>query len=294
MAAWRGLTTCTVIAAGLIAAFLLLRHQNPTDHRGRVPLTSIGGEVIFLDAPAITRRGPPQVVIVRLAGPGELVPFHFRQQALAWPKTIEGWAEVLRAPVIFNAGQFDEHFAHLGWLKGDGVWLSRRRQPLWFGLLVSGPKRAGSWARLIDLQDMPTAVVDGYAHAIQSMMLVDQHAQPRVRRSDRTACRTVVAEDRHGRILIIVTQGAVTLMDLAQWLPRSGLEVVRAMNLDGGVESQLIIDTPELHFVFYGQYGTDTTMLRGEAGALVRHELPAVVALRPQLSSVGHAQRPSE
>jgi len=55
---------------------------------------------------------------------------------------------------------------------------------------------------------------------------------------------------------------------------------VRAMNLDGGIESQLAIHTPELELAVYGQYGTGTTVF-GSGGGQIRYPLPAVVAVRP-------------
>src|SRR5262249_28072720 len=145
---------------------------------------------------------------------------------------------------------------------------------LWMGLLVSGPMDPqGPWGRIVDLEQTDANVVQHYKNVVQSMMLVDEGARVRVRTSDLAACRTVVAEDRRGRLLIIATEGAITLHDMAAWLPNSGLGVVRAMNLDGGIESQLAISTPELTLTLYGQYGTESTVF--EARQMVRYPLPA-------------------
>jgi len=65
------------------------------------------------------------------------------------------------------------------------------------------------------------------------MMLVDDHGRVRVRDTEKAACRTAIAQDRDGRMLVLVTEGAVTLADLARYLAKSDLHIARAMNLDG-------------------------------------------------------------
>ena len=242
-------------------------------------LSSLGADVFFLNVPEIVRRGPPRLVVVRFEQPVELVPHHYSAENLSGPKVVEEWAQLLGAPVVFNAGQFDENFQYMGWLKARGTWLSEQRKPAWMGLLVSTPMQGGPWAQIVDLQNSDPNVAERYFNVVQSMMLVDEGARVRVRQSGLAACRTLVAEDQQGRILVIATEGATTLHDLASWLPTSGLGIVRAMNLDGGIESQLAINTPDLTLTFYGQYGTDSTVF--EARQLVRYPLPSVIAVRP-------------
>jgi hypothetical protein len=245
-------------------------------------LTSIDADVFFLNVPELVRRGPPRLVVVRLNAPMVLVPHHYAADELAGPVTIEDWARVLQAPIVFNAGQFDSKLHYLGWLKSRGNWLSQVRKSAWMGLLVSEPQGAqGPTTRVVDLEQAPADVVARYANVMQSMMLVDESAHVRVRHTDLAACRTVVAEDTQGRVLVLATEGAATLYDLANWLPKSGLDIVRAMNLDGGIESQLAINTPELKLTLYGQYGTESTLFEAHAG-MVRYPLPAVVAVQPK------------
>lgn len=244
-------------------------------------LASLGADVFFLNVPEIVRRGPPRVVVVRLEQAAALVPYHYADRQLPGPQTVEDWAQHLKAPVVFNAGQFDEKLQYLGWLKSEGRWLVERRKTAWMGLLVSGPIDGSVWGRIVDLEQSDGAAMAArYQNVMQSMMLVDEGARIRVRRSDLAACRTVVAEDKRGRLLIIATEGAITLYDMARWLPNSGLGIVRAMNLDGGIESQLAINTPELSLTLYGQYGTESSVFEVR-GQMVRYPLPAVVAVRP-------------
>jgi hypothetical protein len=286
------MTRFKIVAIGAAAALLLgvalLLIFSPFSYQrylgDAVALPSIKGDLLFLDAKTIVRRGPTRVVVLRLSPPMHLVPHHYQNEHLTGPTPIEEWSAHLKAPVVFNAGQFDEGQQHLGWLKGRNVWLSSTRKRAWMGVLVSGPKDpAKPWGGVVDLLSSPATIVDEYANVVQSMMLVDHTNQIRVRNTDITACRTVVAEDKKGRLLVIVTEGATTLADLAAWLPNTGLDLVRAMNLDGGVESQLLIRTPEISLTFYGQYGTGTTLAE-HVGQVIHYPLPAVVAWYPSSS----------
>jgi hypothetical protein len=243
-------------------------------------LNSLGAELLHLDAGQIVRRGPAAVRVLRLSRPVELVPHHFEKAGLAEPQTIEAWADHLGVSVVFNAGQFDEELAHLGWLKSNGVWINDRQHGAFKGLLLSGPLEGAAWSGIVDLEHTNPRIVERYRHVVQSMMLLDEEGNTRVRDSDLTACRTVVAQDSEGRVLIMVTEGAMTLGDLARWLPSTGLGIVRAMNLDGGIESQLAVRTSELDLTVYGQYGTGTTVFPGGPGR-IRYPLPAVIAVRP-------------
>lgn len=272
-----------VVAAAIATtaiAWWALRPPGNTIPSAPIRLTSIDALVFHVDLSGITRRGPPGMLVVRLDGPVELVPHHFASAATGEPRPIGDWADALEAPILFNAGQFDENLEHLGWLKADGSWLVERRKKKWMGLLASGPVAGGPWAGVIDLEQANGDVVHEYRHVVQSMMLVDDEGRIRVRDSDKSACRTVVGQDEKGRILIMVTEGAVTLGDLARWLPKSGLGIVRAMNLDGGIEAQLAIRTPALQMELYGQYGTGATVFNG-GPTEIRYPLPAVIEVRP-------------
>lgn len=244
-----------------------------------VSITSLDAEVFYLDVGTIAKRGPSRILVVRFDGAVDLVPHHYAHDGLPRPAPIEEWSERLGAPVVFNAGQFDEKLNHLGWLKGEGTWLFSDRKPQWKGLLVSGPVEGGAFTGVIDLEHASPNITDGYNHVIQSMMLLDETSQVRVRDTDKTACRTVVAQDEQGRILVLVSEGALTLGDLARWLSESNLRITRAMNLDGGIEAQMAISTPELKLALYGQYGTGSNVF--ESVGPVRYPLPAVIAVKP-------------
>lgn len=272
------LATLGVTAAG--AAFVYFQRPSPVVQGKTIPLPSAGAELLFLDAGPIVQRGSSQVYVVRFVQPVEFVPYYFRDEQFSSPLAVSEWADYIDAPIVFNAGQFDQDFNYLGWLKSEGEWLSRTRHVGWMGLLVSGPTDEGAWGRVVDIEQADPDIASRYKHVMQSMMLFDDGGRIRVRRSELAACRTAVVEDTQGRISVVVTEGAITLFDFATWLlAQKELQLVRAMNLDGGVESQLAIHTPEYSIEVYGRYGADTNILESQARSLLHYPLPAVVAV---------------
>jgi hypothetical protein len=270
--------TLVVMALGL--AWLFNRGPKVAVLSPPVPIPSLDADLFEIDMTAITRKGTPRAKVLRFNGAMEFVPHHYSRAGLDEPEPIDAWADALQTPVVINAGQFDDKLAHLGWLKADGIWLNDDRKPQWKALLVSGPLMGPPYAGVIDLEAASPRIVEGFRHVLQSMMLLDDSARVRVRDSELLANRTVVAQDRRGRMLVLITEGAVTLGDLARWLPTTSLDLARAMNLDGGIESQLAIRTPELTLSFYGQYGTGATVFDAGPGE-VRYPIPAVIAITP-------------
>jgi len=207
------------------------------------------------------------------------VPHHFDDEELEDPIDAAKWADFLGASVVFNAGQYNEKFQHLGLLKGRGRSLPSLERASWMGVLATGfqDKREGVWGRILDLKHFDKEYMDGYRNIISSMMLMDDRDGVRVRMSSRTACRAVVAEDQRGRLLLLFTEGSTTLWDLGNYLLSSGLNIVRAMNLDGGYEAQLVIRTPEFSLTHFGQYATDSNLTtRG----MYRQAIPTAIVWR--------------
>jgi len=269
-----------VVFAAALSGFLVGQRAAPEPHLPPpATIESIGAELFYVDISSITHHGPGLLIALRFARPVELIPRHFHSMGMPTPVPIGEWRARLNTPVVVNAGQFDQDLHHLGWLKADGEWVSQQYRSSWLGLLVSSPMVGAPWSGIIDLDESSPQLAGSYRHVVQSMMLVDDHGRVRVRDTEKAACRTAIAQDRDGRMLVLVTEGAVTLADLARYLAKSDLHIARAMNLDGGVESQLAIKTPELEMTFYGQFGTGTSPL--ESGGGVHMNLPAVIEIRP-------------
>lgn len=289
---FKRLLCCTLPVLVGAAAWLVLRRPGWGPEVSPSHLKSVPAQVRFYDLGDWVKVGPRRLIVVRFLGPVDLRPVTYEQCGLKAAAPIAAYASRLAAPILFNAGQFDANRHYLGWLKGQGAWLSQARKPGWQGLLVTSPHAEasrggpGPYGQIIDLDGLGNAAAqeaaDNYDNVVQSMMLLDQTAQVRVRRTDKAACRTVMAQDEDGHLLLIATEGAVTLYDLAQWLSQSDLHIRRAMNLDGGVESQLAIRTPELNLTLYGKYGTESPLVGPRTGG-AEAPLPMVVAAYPRV-----------
>lgn len=186
----------------------------------------------------------PPVYLIR-ANPDKVrfSTYHFRQEQLADPPTIQEWHRRTRASVLFNAGLFRENFAYLGLLFKDGQSLGSKRHPQWLGLFVAEPLDPGlRKARVLDLSvDLFSETTPVYLEAAQSLMLLDRTGKIRVRQSGKRAYQTVVGEDGAGHILVMKTAEPAGLWALADCL-RSDYPVVRqAMAMDGGSSSDLLI-----------------------------------------------------
>ena len=279
-------TAAAIVLLGLaLALFLCLRPvQRRRPQRQTISLRSLPAEYFERDIADICERGNGILKIFRFTAPVEFVPEVFEQHGFDVPVSAAAWRERLDVSLVLNAGQFDAQLRHLGWLKRSGRWLSPERKPAWKAVLASGPIDEAYWARIIDLDRVDDPRLERYQHVVQSMMLVDERQQVRVRSSDKAASRTVVAEDTSGRILLLFTEGAVRLAALAERLPTLDLQILRAMNLDGGGESQFSLSDPALVLEHTGNYGVEPSVLRESSGGLLRSTLPVVLAVRPKKS----------
>jgi uncharacterized protein YigE (DUF2233 family) len=94
---------------------------------------------------------------------------------------------------------------------------------------VSEPYREGE-ALTYALQNFPMLVLPG------------GEANTQIDDNGRFAPRSVVAQDRAGRIVFVVSPLPMfTLTGLGQWLAASDLDIDTALNLDGGSSSGLLV-----------------------------------------------------
>jgi uncharacterized protein YigE (DUF2233 family) len=96
-----------------------------------------------------------------------------------------------------------------------------------------------------------------------------------VKKTEQIANRTIVAQDRRGRIVVVTSEGAYTLWDFAELLQRSPLQLSHAMSMDGGREAGLCVVAGGF------RYGTFGGWKDGDSpeGAF---PLPAVIAVVPR------------
>lgn len=169
--------------------------------------------------------------------------YFYRDEKLDQPVTIDEWLRRSRATVMFNAGLFQPDYSYLGILLKGGHRLGGRRHAQWRGLFVAEPTAVSERkARVLDLTvDHFSETHPPFREAAQSLMLFDRSGLPRVRRSDRRAQQTVVAEDRDGWIIVIKTSEESTLWDLARCLLEGRPELSHAMAMDGGSSSDVAL-----------------------------------------------------
>ncbi len=184
-----------------------------------------------------------------------IAPFHEAEEPDRPRRTTGEWLETLEASVAFNAGLYDESRQHLGLLQRDDVPLAGIRHRSWHGYFVADLRDGETGAPATILEgdrEEDLARVETYRTVVQSMMLLDREGKTRVRRTERTARRVLLAEDVEGRILVLVTHGSATLWEAARLLAESELDIVAAMALDGGSEAQLAVRTPNASEVHAG------------------------------------------
>ena len=156
-------------------------------------------------------------------------------------RTLDAWLTALPGVTAFiNANYFDRDLRVNGLLVADGVshgqpWLTRggtfllRDGPPILESYQERPWRAGNLRQAV--QGFPMLVLDG---------------QPAYRRSGSPARRSVVALDRSGRVLLLVTPLLGTsLAEMAAWLASSDLEIESALNLDGGGSTMFYVHAAE-------------------------------------------------
>lgn len=211
-----------------------------------------GMDFAFLPADETVRVGGSRIACLRLD------PKHFRFKVLAAPKgeagyTAERWLKKSGALAVFNAGQYAADLSYLGLLVTEGQVHGRLAAKLG-ALFVAEPKDpALPLARVVDLHYTPFPATNSpYLEVAQSLMLVDRFGQVRVRRSNKVAHRTLVAEDSQGRIVVLVTEGRHTLWELADDLSRRKLGFREIMCMDGGPESQIEIKVGGFGYHQYG------------------------------------------
>lgn len=261
----------------VVAAFAIWHQVRALDFRAVAP----GMEFALLRGEPFCRRGSAAIAVLRV-DPAVVrlrVRHSPRRPGSGPPPTVVEWQRQTGAPVVFNAGQYYPDHRYMGLLVSDGVMISNRPHPDFMAALVASPKGGGPEARVLDLsRDSLDAASPAWSEVAQSFMLFDVTGAPRVRRSDRVANRTAVAEDRQGRLLVFVTEGGYTLADLATLLQRFPLQLTHAMSMDGGLEAELVVATRGFRYASFGAW-PESGAARAP-GAMT--PLPTVITLEPR------------
>jgi len=215
-----------------------------------------GMEFCTLRGDPYCRQGSSEIAILRIdPAKVRLRVHHFSRDPDGAPLSIVEWQQHTGALAVFNAGQYYPDLTYMGLLVCDGVRVSRRLHPEFKGALVASPVLGPPAARIIDLDREPLDPASpGWRQVAQSFMLFDRGGQPRIRRTDLVANRTVVGQDGKGRMLVITSEGGYTLWDFAVLLQKSPLDLLHAMAMDGGYEAELCVNVPPFHYASFGRW----------------------------------------
>jgi uncharacterized protein YigE (DUF2233 family) len=197
----------------------------------------LGVELRHMQAVAAPDRVAVPLVIVRLDR--EYVRLRVAY-APDRPRGLRSWFAEHRPLVAINGSFFTPEYQATTLLISDGS-ASGESYAGFGGMLAVTPDGAVS---LRALRDQPYDPAELIEQALQSFpMLVFPGGEPAVIEDDgRRARRSVVALDRAGRLLLLVSPTSdFTLRSLADWLSRSDLDVERALNLDGGSSTGLYL-----------------------------------------------------
>lgn len=246
-----------------------------------------------------------------------LAPYHEgeREQWSAWPVGVKGWAERLpSAALIFNAGQYYPDRSHMGTLARNGSELQAKPHKIWKGFVVqglksrqapepleaseaeahnggddnerlgagdevdsaAGPVIGSGWAVIDEDTRKPDAPgPEAYATVIQSHMVIDRLGRVRVRDTDRLASRSALAIDHDENLWLVAVPGAISLYDLALLLKK--LDLVAAIGLDGGLETQVALKSPDGGRIWLGK--ASNNFLGNILVEDLTTSLPAVISL---------------
>jgi uncharacterized protein YigE (DUF2233 family) len=153
------------------------------------------------------------------------------------PRTVQQWAADSGAAVTLNAGYFTPEYSAAGLIVVDGVHHGQSYGDFAGMLAVRPDKVQVRW-----LKDEPYKPSEPLLAAVQSFpVLIKPGGVLGFPEEDGiSARRTVIAQDRVGRIVIIVCpNGTFTLHQLASYLLQTDLELDIALNLDGGTSTGL-------------------------------------------------------
>lgn len=161
---------------------------------------------------------------------------HYRPNA---PLTLAEWqAELPNAEVIINANFFTPENTVLGLLITDGVRYGTSYTNRGATFFVDGANTS------IRSNVNQPYQGEAYNQAVQAFpMLVDEGVATYNNSADTAISRrTVIAQDEQGHIILMVTSGfGLSLYDLSQYLPTTDLNIVDALNLDGGGSTMMSI-----------------------------------------------------
>jgi hypothetical protein len=158
------------------------------------------------------------------------------------PQSLEQWQTETGALLVVNGGFFTEANIATGAIVVDGQSSGASYQDFGGMLTITADGPALRW-----LPQQPYDLAEGLLAGLQSFpMLVTPGGQIGYPDEDGDrARRTVIAQDTDGRMLFILAiNGSFTLHQMSRFLAQSDMNIDRALNLDGGTSTGLLLSDP--------------------------------------------------
>ncbi len=154
-------------------------------------------------------------------------------------RLVSEWARQTQAQVVINGGYFTEELLTTGLIVSQG-----QRYGVSYGDFAGMFAIKDGVVSLRWLREWPYDPNEALQEALQSFPVLVKPGGvmgfPADADDGRIARRSVIAQDRQGRLLFIsAPRGYLSLHALAVWLTDSDLEIDIALNLDGGTSTGL-------------------------------------------------------
>lgn len=156
------------------------------------------------------------------------------------PLSMQDWVQKEQALAVINGGYFDGQDNATALVISNGQAFGTSYGG--FGGMLDVDAQGN--VQLRSLRDQPYDPSEGLTQATQSTpMLLVNGQRTQFNDNDQASPRSVIATDKQGRLLFIASPDvAFTLDDLATLLQKSDLELVNALNLDGGSSTGLYVN----------------------------------------------------
>ncbi len=158
------------------------------------------------------------------------------------PLSLEAWQNQTGALIVLNAGFFDLNNEATGIVIVNGQPYGASYEGFGGMLIVDDSGLEIRW-----LQQEPYAASEKFIAAVQSfpMLVLPGGQLPPGNDNNDVARRTVIGQDRDGRLIMMVAGiGRFSLSELARYLVSSDLNLDRALNLDGGASTGMLLADP--------------------------------------------------
>ncbi|MBI5563358.1 MAG: phosphodiester glycosidase family protein [Chloroflexi bacterium] len=156
------------------------------------------------------------------------------------PRRVSEWLISSQVQLAINGNYFDPQNRALGLIIADGGRTGVNYDGFGGMLAISENTVKVRWN-----VGEPYRQAEALTYAIQNfpmLVLPGGQANLQIDDNERLAPRSVVAQDRSGRIVFLVSPSLMfTLTGLGQWLAASDLDIDVALNLDGGTSSGLML-----------------------------------------------------